>query len=54
MSDDHGEIWDYIMGALEEAAAAGERFDKLAARVAKLETRLHDHEQAVPHAESAS
>jgi hypothetical protein len=23
-------------------------------RISKLETRLHDHEQAVPHAEAAS
>ena len=46
MSDhQHGDIWAYIDGI---AVALG----KAEERIAELETRLHDHEFAVPHAEA--
>ena len=41
----HGDIWAYIDGI---AVALG----KAEERIAVLEDRLHDHEFAVPHAES--
>jgi hypothetical protein len=52
VSGDHSEIWDYIMDTREAAGITDENIAKLDARIAALETRLHDHEQAVPHAEA--
>ena len=48
MSDHkHGDIWSYIDGV---AVALG----RAEVRIAELETRLHDHEQAVPHGETSA
>ena len=47
----HSDLWDYIEGNASRVGEAEERIAKLEARVAVLEERLHDHEQAVPHAE---
>jgi hypothetical protein len=43
----HSDLWDYIGGLREDLGRAEER-------IHELETRLHDHEYAVPHAESQS
>ena len=48
----HGDLWDYIDGNSERTGDLEERVSKLEALVAELKTRLHDHEQTVPHAEA--
>lgn len=39
------ELWSYVCGLREDLGRAE-------ARIADLEDKLHDHTQAVPHAES--
>jgi hypothetical protein len=41
----HGDLENLVAGLREDLGRAE-------ARIYELETRLHDHEQAVPHAES--
>jgi hypothetical protein len=43
----HGDLESLIAGLREDLGRAE-------ARIAELEERLHDHEQAVPHAEAQS
>lgn len=47
MSNDgsHIDLWHYIEGLREDLGRAEER-------IHALETRLHDHEQTVPHEEA--
>lgn len=53
-SGGHSDLWDYIDGNASRVGEAEERISKLEALVAELKDRLHDHEQAVPHAEAQS
>lgn len=50
----HSDLWDYIDGNSERTGDLEERVSKLESLVAELQTRLHDHEQAVPHAAAQS
>ena len=52
MSGVDGDVWAYIGGLREDLGRAEERISQLEGHVGELLTRLHDHEQTVPHEEA--
>lgn len=54
MNDGHGDIWTYINKLRDDLDMAEERIRDLEGRHEELKDRVHDHEQAVPHAEASA